>query len=71
MQAKQAMPHCPLTAYYTGLIQENGSVAITSMSEPFIESIALVGSRLVFPFKARWLGNRILYWVYDFQLAKA
>lgn len=62
------MPLCLLTAYYMVLIQENSSATITPLSEPFIESIALVCSRLVFHFKAQQLGNQTLYWVYDFQL---
>lgn len=65
------MLFCPLTEYYMVLIQENGSAAITPLSEPFIESISLVCSRLVFHFKAQRLGNRTLYWVYDFQLGNA
>lgn len=53
------------------LIQEDSSAAITPLSEPFIESIALVRRRLVFHFQAQRLGNRALYWVYDYQLANA
>lgn len=65
------MPLCPLTAYDTVIIQENSRATITLLSEPFIESIALVCSGLVFHLKAQRLGNRTLYWVYDFQLGNA
>lgn len=53
------------------LIQEDSSAAITPLSEPFIESIALVRRRLGFQFQAQRFGNHVLYWVYDFQLANA
>lgn len=53
------------------LIQEHSGAAITPLSEPFIESIALVCRRLVFHFQTQQLGNCTLYWVYDFQLADA